>query len=1012
MFLHLFSMISPARMLLLFMLLSSSNYAQQFHFRNYSLSEGLAQSQVYALCQSKNGTIWMGTRGGGLSAFDGIRFSNFTTQDGLSDNYILSLAEDANGKLWIGTNNGICFYNGRKFETVALPDSGTIVIECMLLQSAAGMLIGTQKGIYRKRGGKFEPYKHDNNYLNKDISCLYNDHRNRIWVGNEKGISCINGNAITHYGIQEGMPGESVRCITEDAGGTIWVGTYGQGIAWITARGIRKITSAKVLPDPIVQTLHRDAQNRIWIGTQEAGAGFWSPSDSLFRYLNERDGLSNNHVRCILDDYWGNIWLGTSGGGVSKYFGQQFTHFDQRSGLPGRNVYALAEDSSGAVWVSTSAGGLCRVEGNQVKDLSRSDKFPTVKSKKLFTDLQNRLWIGTEGQGIYLYDGNEFRHFGRENGLSGNWIRDILQDAAGTIWVALAGGGIVRMTEENSQFTIRKYGLEEGLAEDRINALVQDKSGRIWFATASKGIGFIQNDSIYSFSTKDGLSSQKIRSLTLSANSMVWIGTADRGICAVEMRAGKPVFTKISTQQGLTSDNMYLLCFDKEGRLWAGSEKGLDRLIFNASGEVEEIKHFGNAEGFSGIETSQNAVLADKKSNLWFGTINGVTRFNPSLTEINKKAPLLQLRDIRLFFKPLPETPYASFWERLSEQSDTLDLPYNQNHLSFDFFGVNHRNPEQVHYQWKLEGLDESWTPAGFQHSVTYSNLQPGAYTFMYRAANEDGVWSEAQKVHFHIHPPVWKRWWFIALVAFFLTGMFWLYFRWRVRRIKRKSQEAQEKLKLETDVLKLEQKALQLQMNPHFIFNALNSIQALIGTQDEKTARYYLSKFSRLMRQILESSREPVISLEMEISILENYLSIEQFSHGAPFHWKISTAEDMNTSTIGILPMLIHPFVENAVIHGVIPRGAAGNIEIHFGRLQNQLVVTVRDNGIGRKKAIERRSQQDQHHKSTALLVVQERLELLDGKTHIEIIDLEDEQGNASGTEVRVSLPWENLGA
>ncbi|MFM2285049.1 MAG: hypothetical protein RLZZ543_546, partial [Bacteroidota bacterium] len=859
MLLHLFLPMRRISFLLLMLFsFSSAVRAQQFHFRNYSLSEGLAQSQVYAICQTKNGNIWMGTRGGGLSAFDGIRFQTYTTRDGLSDNYILSLAEDSAGVLWIGTNNGLCSYDGKKFSKALLPDSGTIVVEAILPHSQQGMLVGTHKGIFQKSGERWQRFKLGSNWLKENTICLFSDSRKRIWAGNNSGVTCISNKQITHFGLKEGMPGEEIRCITEDAGGTIWVGTYGQGIAWITPKGIQRITSPLVLPDRIIQTLYRDAQNRIWIGTQEAGAGYWNPNDSLFRYINEGDGLSNNHIRCITDDAWGNIWLGTSGGGVSKYYGQQFTHFDQKSGLPGRNVYALAEDSSGAIWVSTSAGGLCRVEGNQVKDFTHEEGFPNAKIKELMVDYHNRLWIGTEGQGLYIYDGDAFRHLGKEDGLKGNWIRDILQDAAGNYWVATAGGGIAKCVDDKHRLNIQSFGVEQGLPEDRFNALQLDKSGRIWFATTTNGIGFIFNDAVRVFTTKEGLGSQKVRSLCLGPDGRMWIGTADRGISAVEMQGEKAVFTRISSAQGLTSDNMYLLCFDQEGRLWAGSEKGLDRIVLSAKGTAEEIKHFGYSEGFIGIETSQNAALRDKQGQLWFGTINGLTRFNPSLSNINKQAPILQLRDVKLFFKPIQETPFSIRWNRIgNDTNQVLHLPYYENHLSFDFFGVNHRNPEQVKYQWKLDGLDENWTPAGFQHNITYSNLEPGEYAFRFRAANEDGIWSEAHVVKFSIAPPLWKRWWFIALGAFFLAGMIWIYFRWRLRRIKVKAKEAQEKLKLETDVLKLEQKALQLQMNPHFIFNALNSIQALIGTQDEKTARLYLAKFSRLMRQILESSRE-----------------------------------------------------------------------------------------------------------------------------------------------------------
>jgi LytS/YehU family sensor histidine kinase len=235
--------------------------------------------------------------------------------------------------------------------------------------------------------------------------------------------------------------------------------------------------------------------------------------------------------------------------------------------------------------------------------------------------------------------------------------------------------------------------------------------------------------------------------------------------------------------------------------------------------------------------------------------------------------------------------------------------------------------------------------------------------------------------------------------------------FRWRVNSIKRKSQEAQNKIQLEKEVMELEQKALRLQMSPHFIFNALNSIQSQIGTDNEQTARYYLAKFSRLMRQILDNSRNATISLEEEINTLENYLLIEKFCNGDRFDYKITLSDSLEKDYIKIPPMLLQPFIENSIKHGMKHiQGKRGRIEVRFEEKNGLLECSVTDNGIGRKKAEEiNKNSKETYHRSTALLVTQERLDLLkegnDGKS-LEIIDLYDEKGEPIGTMVLVRIP------
>lgn len=997
------------RILLLLFLFSLNLNAQQFSFNSWSVSEGLAQSQVYALFQDSRGIIWMGTRGGGLSAFDGVRFKNYTSADGLKDNFILSILETPDKQLWIGSNTGLSKFDGRKFQTVAFTKIGNPAVECMVFSKKMGLLIGTSRGLYVKNGVNFIPILNDAAELKSGITDLHEDDFGNIWIACPAGLSRYNGKSYKSWNVNSGLLGNNIRNITTDNENRTWIGFYGESIGILKGDSIIKFPINLSPGDGIIHTLLRDREGKIWIGTQNDGLGCWNPTDESFRFYSERDGLANNHVRSIIEDNCGNIWVGTSGGGVSKFSGQDFIHYNQKSGLSGRNVYAIAEDTSGFIWFSTSAGGISILDGNIIKDISNIEGLPKVKVKKLFIDRLGRLWIGTEGQGLFIKDGEAISRFGLFNGLRGDWIRDIIQDDAGNIWVAKAGGGITCMIESRKgQFNFKHFDSKNGLPDDRINQLLLLDS-RIWFATSNAGIGFIESDSVINFNLSDGLSSLKIRSLSSGRSNDLWIGTADKGLHHAEFNGSKWKFKSINTQNGLSSDNIYLLQMDPKGQLWVGSEKGLDRLTFSLDGLVQEIRHFSSNEGFVGVETSQNACLSDSRGRLWFGTINGLTCCNPLSTRKNVHPPLLRFTNLNISYQPINLTPYAYLLDGWNNPLKQIILPYNKNQISFEFQGINHSNPEQVKYQWKLEGLEDNWSPADFRNNITYSSLAPGNYTFLVKACNEDGVWSKPLQLSLKINSPIWREWWFIFTGIVFFILIFWLYFRSRIKRIKRKSFEAQQKLKTESDLLKLEQKALQLQMNPHFIFNALNSVQSLIGSEDEKTARFQLSRFSRLMRQILESSREELIPLQLEMNILENYLNLENFIHGNQFKFEFHIEGNYQPEEVLIPAMMVHPFVENAVLHGLSGK-KDGSIDIRFIIDEFQIIATITDNGVGRERAKLNNKQRDPSHKSTALLVVEERLKLFNISGKPEITDLFNQNNSPSGTRVKIVLPVKHV--
>jgi sensor histidine kinase YesM len=281
-------------------------------------------------------------------------------------------------------------------------------------------------------------------------------------------------------------------------------------------------------------------------------------------------------------------------------------------------------------------------------------------------------------------------------------------------------------------------------------------------------------------------------------------------------------------------------------------------------------------------------------------------------------------------------------------------------------------------------------------------------------ACNENNIWNtEPASFSFSITPPVWQRWWFRAAGVSVIAVLVWLIFHLRLKRIQAKNKVIQERLEMEKSILELEQEAARLQMNPHFIFNCLNSIQGFISTNDPFQAKKYLAKFAKLMRLILENAREEFIPLQNEINMLENYLELEKLSTQPPFEFSITVDEAIDPEHIQVPPMMIQPFIENAIIHGLKRKDSVGSISIHFKTKGEILFCSIRDNGIGRKKAADINGQTRGQHKSTAIAITQKRLEQYGAhrnvKAGVEIIDLVVE-GTPTGTEVIVSTPYETF--
>jgi uncharacterized membrane-anchored protein YhcB (DUF1043 family) len=335
-------------------------------------------------------------------------------------------------------------------------------------------------------------------------------------------------------------------------------------------------------------------------------------------------------------------------------------------------------------------------------------------------------------------------------------------------------------------------------------------------------------------------------------------------------------------------------------------------------------------------------------------------------------------------------------------------LSYKENNILLEYTAIDYTNSERITFAYMLEGFDKDWIYAGTNRKVNYSNLKGGNYVFKLKACNSSGLWNENYTTFkFYIRPPLWQRWWFWPLLALLFVGCIIGIARNRIKKIRQKE-------KLETginrQIAELEMKALRSQMNPHFIFNSLNSIHKYIWENKQDDASEYLTKFSKLMRLILENSACKSISLTREIEALSLYTELEHRRSNNKFDYQLSISPLVNADEIEVPPMIFQPYIENAVWHGLAQKEGKGNLTINFDRQGSYLICTIDDDGIGRAKAAEIKKQKQSFHRSIAMTVTAERLNLIqsanDLKASVEIIDKTDAAGAATGTLVKIKLP------
>ncbi len=988
--------------LFLVFFLSVQAYTQQYNFINYSVEEGLVQSQIGALCQDEDGYIWIGTYGG-VSKFDGVSFQNYSNNNGLINNQVNSIFKDSKNNLWFGSLGGVSIKKGEKFESISFKHELSNFFVLNISEDINGNIwFATDGGgIVKYSEGNLAYYdinssaNENNNYV-RHIFC---DTLNNKWLSTRNGVFILDAAGQVKDTIQN----INATQVLIEENGNFWCSTFGDGVIHATADTSYYLTTNEGLISNHIRSFIKKSDRSVWLASK---SGISKLSRKGIKNFTQKDGLVNENVKTIIEDVEGNLFLGTDGGGLIKFTDEDFISYTEADGLNNSIVMSIIESPKGTLWLSTYGSGICKKEGNLHSFYDEKDGLGNNTVWFSTIDYKNRVWFGTSN-GFSVLDGEKFKTYNAKTGLNANKVYALSEDENHNIWIGSKEGLSILYVEKDS---IYNFSDQKAVAKN-IRFILNESPTSLWICSSEGLINYNPiTEAIYEYTTDNGLPDNSVMNILKDRSDKLWVGTKN-GLVYIQNKT----VVKVPIEGDYSSNNINFTSLDKYDNLWLGTNNGLYKLSLNDSNQYNSSSfvRYSNLDGLKSLECNQNASFIDCENNLWFGTSLGLMKHPLKQEKKIIAYPQINLKDVRLFFE-------KQDWRKITKKvltednlPDDLVLKYNKNHLTFDFDGIYHRSPDKVKFRFKLEGFDENWQPVTKANFVTYSNIPPGSYVFHLSASIDLLNWTEAKTFSFEIKPPFWFTWWFYLLSILTVAGIIWLIVNRRIKFLER--QRSTELIKNQAKMMELEQQALNASLNRHFIFNALNSIQYYINRQDRLSANKYLSSFAKLVRKNLDSSMENETSIDDEIERIELYLKLEQMRFQNKFDYKIKCDPNILNSAVKIPSMLLQPFVENSIWHGILPQENQGEVLIDVKKSDETLTIIIRDNGIGIETSMKKKVDKEQLHVSKGMALTKGRINLLSkiSKKSCYVqgpYQIYKKDGSIAGTEVSIIINLQEI--
>jgi len=969
---------------LFFLFVSVKAAAQQYFFKNYSVENGLPFLQITCMYQDRNGYLWSGGFGG-LCRFDGKTFLVYNPKNGLMDRNVNAIYENNEREIFIGTNRGLSVLKHKQFLNYNKSNGfENVKVTCFSPAGDNSTYIGTSRGLYCYKNKQFIALKQFGPY---SINCLLRPDSSTLFVGTNKGLIIYGPGRFKVLDKSSGLSSNGVNSMARYRNFLV-IGTN-KGLSFYDLN-TRKLTNYFIenglIDEEILEVKNQDDEF-LWIGSKN---GLLSFDGVQFHYYNIGINNNSNHVTSILQDREDNIWLGTHSG-LFRYRDNSFSTFDKMNGPGNAFIYQIFRDKRNDLWVGTNSSGIFKYSQGYFKKYGIKDGLVTNTCRAGIEDREGRLIFGTQ-YNLCQFKNERFQNIPLPKEFKGPY-ETLFEASDKTIWIT-GSNGVASLIWKNNKPIVRLYQIPSK-SEFQVYGICEGPNREMYIGTFHAGLFKLVNDSMINLTTTLKLNEDDFFSLRY-LNGYLFAPSLN-GLLVFNTKTNK--VGRISYEDGLNSEFAYSIEFaENKNSLWIGTNQGINKLNLKKylkNGEMD-IRSFGKQEGFEGVECNTNGIWEDKDGTLWFGTVNGLVKHEPFKFKKNLTENTTVIQAVNI------------------QNEDTLVenglvLPSDYNTIAFYYRGVCLTNPDKVLYQKKLEGLEKEWSKPSAEDYSKYANLAPGSYTFKIRSCNNEGVWNTHEtSFSFKIKSPIYLTWWFLFICAILVFTIIYGVFIIRIFYIKR-----QQKIEFDrkVEMSKVELKALRSQMNPHFIFNSLNSIQHYIFNNKSDEAIKYLNKFARLVRVILNNSDKPTVTVGEDIETLKLYLELEQMRFEEKFEYEIIVDDSVDPDYDIMPPLLMQPYVENAIQHGLNPMDIKGKLIIRLFSENNFLICTITDNGIGRERAAEiKRTMPFSRHRSLGMKITEDRLKILNeinsSQLSVIITDLKNADGTSSGTKVELFVP------
>lgn len=858
------------------------------------------------------------------------------------------IAIQDNGMLWLATDNGVYRFNGRYFTQIK--DSIHHIARCIAVQGAA-LYVGYNDGsVARVENNSLSFLQFRNLPPTAAVTSLHPVCPGVLLITTEDGLFLTMLNSSIPLNNNNEL-GDNFTYNAVLRHQTLITATD-HGINIIDHAGdfsVRTLTTSEGLPDNIVRVLKPASGNVFWLGTQQGGITLYDHRSRLIDTSFFTGNWKWGQINDILPVHAKEAWVGTEDGYLLHVYGDHDTAVISPFYYEGRKIRKIVTDAAGNIWCATNRGLLMNSAlyasdipvrnhyalssvnciafdkgcllyalNKQVfqfcmKDSAGPRLLFTAPAEVtcLYPSAHNGLWVGTLGRGVFYYNGSKLREI---KSIPGLWNGSVLSiTAAGNyLWIASLSGIDEAMIDTLGGLSLyRHMNKASGAGSDYIYQLYTDRNAHIWMATDGGGITMYDGERFHRWDPSSGFPSQVVYSITEDASGNIWAGTLDKGLFRFDGKSWQP----IGTAYGLQDLGISAVCANRSGEVMVVNQKGIDQ--WNAQSGL--FRHFNRRLGvdIDSVSSVLNCITGDQQGNVYVPFEHGFIQFKNIDTAYDLR-PGVQITNVKLFLRSL------------SEERHTFG--YDEHHLSFYFEGINYTNPERLHYRYKLQGYDDNWVSTS-DETVSFVQLPPGHYTFRVQASLSSHFMNAREDTFsFTITRPFWIQPWFLLIVITAVFGLIYLYIRIREQHLRNTSRLQKERMMFEYEHLKS-------QVNPHFLFNSLNTLVSLIE-DDQHAAVQYTTQLSDLYRSMLAYKDRDLILLSEEYAIINTYMFIQQSRFGAALRLDTNIAMEV-METKRIVPLALQIIIENAVKHNIVSVSAP--LVIHVRAENDMLIISNR---------------------------------------------------------------------